>query len=115
MWIPRNAKRHVLKNFASNPIMVQAGVMGEAYGEAPDKMLNADLTPAERFWFNNDVWAATRKFERMMRESSKGSSESSQMAAEQEQRAAQRDEPAAPEDQMEALERIEEIRQMGDH
>jgi len=116
---PSNGSSTGLKGFAKNPIIVQAGVMGEAYGTPPDTMLNADLTPAERFWFNNDVWAATRKFERTVKQQNAGGTagrESQELASEQEQRAAQADDPAAPEEQIEALERVQEIRQMqGNH
>lgn len=86
----------MLNPFASNPVILQAGNLAEAYGKTPDEIMGMALTPAESFWFNADVWAANRIFEKRVKKqnqntSASGSSpqEQQHMASEQAQRAAE--------------------------
>lgn len=102
-------------------------MMAESYGTPPDELLGANLSPAESFWFNSDVWAARQIFEqRHKNENGNASglahtSEQQQMANEQQQRAAQAEAmkeagQMAPEveEQMQALNQIQEQRQVQD-
>lgn len=102
-------------------------MMAEEYGTTPDELMGAELSPAEAFWFNSDVWTAQRIFEKRHKNgngttSGAGlTSEQQQMANEQQQRASQAEAmkeagQMAPEveEQMQALNQIQEQRQVQD-
>lgn len=110
-------------------------MMAESYGTPPDELLGADLSPAESFWFNTDVWTARRIFAKRVQNASgdqttSGSglqsmgavSEQQDMASSQQQRAAQREEMDAAgrmapdvEEQLQRMEQIQAEQAAGDH
>lgn len=58
-----------LTDFQNNPLALEAGLQAEEYGKTPAEIMHAtELTPAERFWLNAQVRAATSKFKKKRHE-----------------------------------------------
>lgn len=73
--------------FKNNAIAIEAGLQASEYGKTPAEIMYAnDLSPADRFWFNAQVRAATAEFKERKQEEARDAQSSAGAASPQEQR-----------------------------
>lgn len=119
-------------SFRGNPIAIQAGLIGEKYGERPHKVLGLEQeqTRLEAFWTDAAVRQATVEFQNeRKKEAQQGGTkagtatpqEKNQLHGEQEQRAKLREsmeqagkQAPSPEGQLDQLQEIREQREQAE-
>ena len=73
--------------FKNNELAIEAGLQAENYGKTPAEIMHAtDLSPADRFWLNAQVRAATAQFKQRKQEEAQGAHTSAGTATPQQER-----------------------------
>jgi len=68
-------------------LAIEAGLQAENYGKTPAEIMYAtDLSPADRFWFNAQVRAATAQFKQQKQEEARDAQSSAGAATPQQER-----------------------------